>query len=319
MKKALVILALLFTLCGPGFAAPDLAGKRVLHVNSYHEGLVGSDAEGAGIKEGLKGTGITLKTFYMDTKRNDSEAHAKAAALSAKALIEKYKPHLVIASDDAAAKFLIQPYYKDAALPFVFCGVNWDASVYGFPYNNVTGVKEMELLPQMLKIVKRYAKGERLGFLAADTLSERKNIDYHKKIFGIAYTTGAYVGTFEDWKHKYIELQQQVDVLVILSFHGVDGWNDDVARKFVMDNTRIPSGSLVPWVAPISMVSLSQQLKEQGTRAARMAILILQGKRPIEIPIEENTEGQLILNLPLADKLGITFEHNLLRTGEVIR
>ena len=46
----------------------------------------------------------------------------------AKAEIDAFKPDVVIAADDNASKYLIEPYFKDAALPFVFCGVNWDAS-----------------------------------------------------------------------------------------------------------------------------------------------------------------------------------------------
>ena len=64
--------------------------------------------------------------FRMDTKRNTDEEFKKTAALKAKAEIEASKPDVVIAADDNASKYLIQPYFKDASLPFVFCGVNWD-------------------------------------------------------------------------------------------------------------------------------------------------------------------------------------------------
>jgi hypothetical protein len=82
---------------------------------------------------GLKESGIELKVFRMDTKRNADEAFKKDAALKAKAEIEAFKPDVVIASDDNASKFLIEPYYKNASLPFVFCGVNWDEKCTGFP------------------------------------------------------------------------------------------------------------------------------------------------------------------------------------------
>ncbi|MCP4577871.1 MAG: hypothetical protein GY846_16480 [Deltaproteobacteria bacterium] len=78
---------------------------------------------------------------------------------------------VVIAADDNASKYLIKPFYKDAGLPFVFCGVNWDASNYGFPYRNVTGMIEVAGAKELVKILQGYAKGSRVALLADDTLS----------------------------------------------------------------------------------------------------------------------------------------------------
>jgi len=61
----------------------------------------------------------------MDTKRRKTEQDKMAAALEAKALIESWQPDIVITADDNAAKFLVQPFYRDKDLPFVFCGINW--------------------------------------------------------------------------------------------------------------------------------------------------------------------------------------------------
>ena len=66
----------------------------------------------------------------MDTKRRSSTEDKKNSAVAAKAVIESWKPDVVITADDNAVKYLIQPYYKDKALPFVFCGLNWTASEY---------------------------------------------------------------------------------------------------------------------------------------------------------------------------------------------
>lgn len=321
-----MIKALLFALAvlavpaaAPLEASESLAGKKVLFVSSYHDGLVGADDVVAGVKEGLQGSGVEMSSIFMDAKRNPAESFAKEAALRVKEKIESHRPDLVIACDDPAAKYLIQTYYRDAALPIVFCGVNWDASVYSFPYRNVTGVKEMELVPQMLRLLKVYARGDRMSFLAADNLSERKNIEFHKKLFGLSYSAGYFVKTFAEYKAAYLKLQKEADLIVMLSPSGITGWDDAEAKRFVTENASIPSGTMVPWVAPFSLLTLSQILKEQGILASSIALRILRGERPSDIPITENTGGKLYINMPIAMRLGITFESKLLRLAEIIR
>ena len=34
-------------------------------------------------------------------------------------------------------------FFDDADLPVVFCGVNWDAATYGYPFKNATGIVEV--------------------------------------------------------------------------------------------------------------------------------------------------------------------------------
>lgn len=314
---AVAILAALLPV--PLEAANSVADKKILFVSSYHDGLAGADDVVEGIKEGFQGSGVKMTFTYMDTKRNPSESFAKESALRVKAEIEKFDPDIVIASDDAAAKYLIQPYYSDADLPVVFCGVNWDASVYGFPTPNVTGVNEVELVPQMLRLLKVYARGDRMGFLAADNISERKNIEFHKKIFGLSYSTGYFVKTFTEYKAAYLQLNQKADLIIMLSPSGITGWDDAEAKKFILENATVPSGSMVPWAAPYSLLTFSQILKEQGTLASGIALRILRGERPIDIPITENSGGKIYINMPIAMRLGITWETKLMRLAEIIR
>lgn len=314
-----VAVALAGLLVVPLDAADSVVGKKVLFVSSYHDGLAGADDVVAGVKEGFEGSGVKMTFTYMDTKRNPSESFAKEAALRVKAEIEKLRPDIVIASDDAAAKYLIQPYYRDVDLPVVFCGVNWDASVYGFPSRNVTGVNEVELVPQMLRLLKVYARGDRMGYLAADTLPERKNIEFHQKLFGLSYSTGYFVKTFAEYKAAYLQLQKEADLIVMLSPSGISGWDDGEAKAFVLETATIPSGAMVPWAAPYCLLTFSQILKEQGTLASGIALRILRGERPADIPITENTGGKLYINMPIAMRLGITFDTKLLRLAEFVQ
>ena len=226
-----------------GAMAGDFDGKKVLFIDSYHAGYPWSDGIEQGIQQTLKDTGVELKVIRMDTKRNKDEAFKKQAAQKAKAEVESFKPDVVIAADDNASKFLIQPFYKDADLPFVFCGVNWDAGVYGYPYKNVTGMVEVAGAKELVELLQGFAKGSRVGLLADDTLSSRKDAENYKSKLGIDLTP-VYVSTFDDWKQKYSDMQDQVDILIVGNVVGVSDFDEDAAAAHALANAKIPSGAV---------------------------------------------------------------------------
>ena len=161
---------------------PSIAGKKVLIINSYHIGYAWSDDIETGVSRVLnKHPEIEFRFHRMDTKRNASEEFKRTAGIKAKDLIESWKPDVVIASDGSASKYVVVPYYKDADLPFVFCGVNWDVTPYGYPFKNVTGMIEVAFLDELVKTLRTYAKGNRVGFLAPDRISTRKDLSFFNK------------------------------------------------------------------------------------------------------------------------------------------
>lgn len=295
----LILLPLLVT------AAQVYEGKRILYVNSYHLGYAGSDPITQGIESVLNDTGVELLTVYMDSKRNPSERFIKNAALKAKEVIETFQPDVVIASDDSASKYLIEPYYKDAVLPFVFCGVNWDASVYGFPYANVTGMIEVALVQEILRQLKKYARGTRVGFIAGDRLSEHKNLKYYIERFHIRFDKIYFATTFDEWKRYFLNLQGEVDMIMMTSHAGIQGWDDDQAQAFVYEHSKIPVGTEHRWEMPLALIGVVKDFREMGDWAARAALKILDGVPPSNIPITANQNGQLLFNMRIARRLGI--------------
>jgi len=305
-----IISALIMT----GAVAGDYTGKKILYINSYHAGYGGSDPITQGVQEVLGETGVELKIIYLDTKRHPDEAFIKNAALAAKTVIEAFQPDVVIASDDNASKYLIMPYYKDAELPFVFCGVNWDASVYGFPYKNVTGMIEVALVAEILNHLQKYADGDRIGFLGGDRLSERKNLEHYKKRFSIDFEKIYFAKTFAEWQQSYLKLQDEVDMIMLTSHVGIPDWDDRKAQTFVEKHTRIPVGTEHTWEMPFALVGVVKDFKEMGTWAAHAALRILDGVPPTRIPITANSRGQLFFNLRIAEKLGIDTAPPLAKT-----
>lgn len=307
-----------------------LPQKKVLYIDSYHAEYPWS----AGITKAILNTfelemddsgkiikndsNIDLKIIRMDTKKNNSTEYINKKAIEVKQFIDSWKPDVVIASDDNASKYIIVPYYKNKKTPFVFCGVNWDVTAYGYPFKNVTGMIEVDLLPQLLSTMKSYAKGSKIGYLSSDNFSNRKVINFYKKIFNITFDSGAFVKTTNDWKSKFISLQKKVDMLIIVPPSGIEDWNRDEMSKFVENNIIIPVGCTEEWVTPYTLIGFSKISTEQGEWSAQTALEILNNKSPENIPIIKNKKAKIILNMRFAKKLGIKFPVELIEKSSFV-
>lgn len=285
-----------------GLTLPAQAARRVLYVDSYHQGYEWSDGITEGIQSVMEGENVTLKIIRMDTKRNTSDSHKKNVALKAKEVIESFRPEVVIASDDNASKFLIVPYYKDARTPFVFCGVNYTADAYGFPFSNVTGMVELPPAVKLIYSLKHFTRITKVGYLAADTLTERKDGAYTKRDVREIFVE-RYVKTFSQWKTEFDRMQDEVDVLIVGNNAGIKGWNDSEARRYAEKNTRIVTGCLLDWMAPVAFLGATRSATEQGQYAAATALKILNGTSPRDIPIRGNVNANIIINMKIAKKL----------------
>lgn len=330
----ILILAILVTGCAPATPATDsvanavpgqennagldYAGKKVVFVDSYHQGYAWSDGIESGIHEVLDGTGVELKIIRLDTKQNPDETFGKASGLDAKTEIEDFAPDVVIASDDNAQKYLVVPYLKGTSLPIVFCGVNWDASVYGYPTSNVTGMIEVELPDQLVELLKGYTEVNRIGYITIDSETERKIVDTYNQRFFDGQLQPYWVTTQDGFKTAFLAAQQEVDILFMGNNAGSDKWDEEEMKQFVLRNSTIPTGSINDWMAPYSLLTLAKSAKEQGVWAAHAALQILDGTPVSEIPVSENKRGEMIVNLDLADKLGVVFAPSLLKNALIL-
>ncbi|MEM8811655.1 MAG: ABC transporter substrate binding protein [Pseudomonadota bacterium] len=289
----------------PFLSSRAAAGARVLHIDSYHEGNEWNDRIAAAVLDTLSPAGVDVRIVRMDTKRKPSEADKSAAAGMVRAEIEAFKPDVVTMSDDNAVKYVLMPFFRDADLPFVFCGLNWDASAYELPYRNTTGMVEVSPIPQIVRLLKTHARGERIGYLAENTPTKTKELSYHEKLFGLTYDRIFLVSSFDEWKRAFKESQQAVDMLIFLGVGSVTDWDRWAALDLTERETRIPVGTDFAWLAPYTLLAVAKRPEEQGRWAAQAALRILDGVSPANIPLTYNTEGDLIFNMRIAQRLQI--------------
>jgi len=294
------------------------ATPKCLFVSSYNRGYPWSDGVERGLRSVLAGK-CELRQFDMDTKRKKSPEEKRAAAEAARALIEAWQPDVVITADDNAAKYLIKPFYRNATTPFVFCGVNWTAKEYGFPYDNVTGIVEVAPIRPMLEKAVEISGGTRAMYVGANTLTERKNLKRIQETAGEVSVTVAsrLVDEMSQWPEA-LEAAQAYDFVIIGSNSGIEHWDSVVATRRVAAVSRKLSVTNHSWMMPYTMLGMTKIPEEQGEWGGRTALAILAGTPPRGIPIVSNRRWELWANFPLLRKAGIKLPRALRRKAKRI-
>jgi hypothetical protein len=308
LDKVLLLCMFAITFSERAFAA------RCLYVSSYHAGYEWNDGVEKGIEPILKGK-CELKKFYMDGRRHLDPAFAKKKAWEAKALIESWKPDVVIAADDNASKYLIMPYFKNAAIPIVFCGINWTVEPYGYPYSNTTGMIEVGPIEALITEVKNVVKDGKKGvFLSLDEITQHKEFAVNKEMYkkqGITLIQ-MLVKTMVEWEAAY-SAAQQADFIIIGNSAGIRDWDKDRARDHTLAHAHKFTVAYLEWMAPYSMLTMAKIADEQGEWAAKAAVMILEGARPNSIPIVANRRWNMYVNPQLLAKAKIRLSSDILR------
>lgn len=297
--------------------AQELKGKKVYHIASYHAEFVWTDILGKALNGMLEPTGAEVRTVYLDTYRQKSPEHLAQVSAECKAAIEQWKPDVVIVSDDAAMKGVYAPFFKDKDVPFVFCGVNWDASTYGVPNKNITGMLEVCPIADLLAEMNKLKPGKTIGYLGSDTLTSRKDAENCAKILGVNMES-VYARDFAAWKQGFLDLQTKADLVVIGLNLGISDWDEAAGRKFVEENTKVITGAFYDFVENLALISYNKLAAEQGEWSAKAAIKIMQGTPAGSIPVATNQKGELVINARIATKVGVTPSFETLQNARVI-
>lgn len=312
-KEILII----YIALGSFFISTTAAAKKCLYIASYHQGYEWSDGVERGLKRELAEK-CELKQFNMDTKRNPTEHFKKEAGKKARDLIYSWQPDVVIASDDNASKYVIQPYFKDHDIPFVFCGINWNVDAYGYPYKNATGMVEVAPITDLLdKVNDVIGKPRNVFYLGVDVLTERKNFlrfAEEAKKRNIQISKGL-ARSVAEWL-RYYEQAQQYDFVVIGGNAGINDWNKALILDKVMETTQKLSVTIQGWMVPYVALGLTKIPEEQGEWAAKVALYILDGAKPSEIPIVANRKWDFWVNEGILRKTGIKIPRALIKKAK---
>ncbi len=298
---------------------------KVLAVMSYEADNSWTIKVREGINQALPDYEVTF--FYLNTK-HDLEGGRDRARQALK-LLEVIRPEVVIAADDNAQELFVVPYLKEKSpLPVVFCGVNDDAGKFGYPAANVTGVVEAKHYLQTISFTKLIIKDLRkLAVIYKETPSNAVNLaQIHREMGGypVELTDFLSVASMAEAKAVLTKIKNSVQAVLVLNLSGI---TDD--RGLPMDNSQVIADLrklALPMIATQdyaieagALCGVVQLGREQGFRAGQIAREIMGGKKPGEIPVERNLNGQRYLNLTTARQLNLPLGREVILGSKLLR
>lgn len=296
------------------------ASERIcLFVASYHE----DDEWTRGVLRGFKRLSAAhchTHTMYLDAKRQARTSRIAEHVNDVLAAIRRNAPDIVIAADDAASKYLVQPHLRDAQVPVVFCGVNWTVAEYGYPYSNTTGMIEVAPIRELLTNVALIVPGARRGlFIGRDTLTANKN---YQRVRDVASEMGLDIGRraatdFRQWRRAY-EHMAEYDFVYIDNPSGLPGWDAPQARDIALRYASRLSVTNLESAMPYALLGMTKLPEEQGEWAAQVAAEVLSGTPIASIPIVPNIRHEIHINHDLLAKLKLRIPATLLMRGKAL-
>lgn len=297
---------------------PLHAEPLCLWVSSYHIGYEWNDGIGRGIREGVAGV-CQLEEEYLDTKRNPAPAFGEQRAREVFARIQSLKPDVIILSDDNASRYLAQPYLKQGDIPLVFCGINWEGTAYGYPWENATGMLEIAPVTALLKDVARLADTSRHGlYLSSSVYTETIDARHYQRAFALQGVNLAIqlVDNQAQWNSAYIQAQQEgLDFILLGNNAGINDWDPHTAREVAFEHASALTLTNYEWMMPYAMLGKVKLPEEQGSWAAQVAAEILAGTNPALIPVVSNRNWRSYVNPRLLQQAGIEAPADLIHNA----
>jgi len=306
-------------------AEADQASPKVLSVMSYEADNSWTVSEREGIDQAL--ADYEVKYFYLNTKQDQQGGRARAR--EALALLKEFRPDAVIAADDNAQEMFVLPYLKGkSSLPVVFCGVNDEAAKYGYPDKNITGVVEVKHFLQTISFAKLIIKDLRqLAVMYKENPSNAVNLEQIKReleSYPVKVVDILSIASLPEARAALNKIRNQVQAVLVLNLSGI---MDDQGKP--MDNGQVLSELrklALPMIATQdyaieagALCGVVQSGRAQGFRAGRMVREILAGRRPLDIPVERNLNGQRYLNLTTARQLNLPLGREVIMGSKLLR
>ncbi len=277
--------------------------KTVVYLNSYHAGYDWSDKEFDAFKVQLSDKDVNIHQFYMNTKHIKKSEDITLIVKEVLSFIDEHQPDILVAADDNASKYIIQPHFGNAEIPVVFLGVNLDATTYGYPYINSTGMVEQEGLINLIKVIRQYTNYKNVTMFFTPSTTSMKKYHYYKN--KISDFDAVVVKNVNEFKVKLADLKGRGELVALDTLNGLDDFNALHMQRFLAEQ----HGQAV-----ISVSNSSQNLahfgyikvpEEHGIWAGEAVQKIFSGVKVSDIPSAFNSHYQVFINKDFAKRCAV--------------
>jgi putative ABC transport system substrate-binding protein len=191
------------------------------------------------------------------------------------------------------------------------------------PGGNVTGItslarrltgKRLELLMEMIPKLSRIGILSSAGFSAVkDYEDAAQQLKVSLKILEVQAPSPDLGNAFQ------VAVKERVTAIIVVSVPGLSGYRKQIVDLAVQNQLPLMSESIAA-VEVGALVSYHANNDELLKRAAVYVDKILKGAKPADLPVEQATKFELVINLKTAKQIGLTVPPNVLtRADRVIR
>jgi putative tryptophan/tyrosine transport system substrate-binding protein len=310
------------------FAGPALAGKKVLVLlGSTQESAIraGHDVVYEGIHSILKPAGIVPDFLWVDLDSLPSAELKLAAAKAAIPKIRAINPDLIISvSDECVALFGQQ--IDD--IPMVFTLVFGAPASMGLPKTNITGVLRRSYAVDIWAMAKKLLNVNTVEMISKKSSAMEgvkqylsAGADKLAAASGVRYMDMYLVDTFDEWQDRVKNIS--ADFIYLADTSRISQGDKILTRieisRWTADNAKVPViAAAEEDVAGGALFSIVTSEEAQGAHAAEIALRILNGAAPSDIPYETSVKGKLVINAATAEKMKVEIPYEILSSAEAI-
>lgn len=288
-KKITKILSVVFLVYAISFLVHEsLKRPRVLILHSYYTDFSWVNEINVGIKRVLWDRPYNIRYHYMDTKRHPSLEFKLKAGATARKMIRRWRPDVILAFDDNAQEYVGKYFVDDPNISIFYAGVNADPAQYGYDKaSNVSGI--CETMPWALavdQIKELLGNNARLLHLSDDSPSSEAVHESAMKFNWVPYefVGSKQIGNFNEWKAAVKHAENTVDCLLITHYHTIRDPNDPervvkpaAVIKWTEANSNVPTlGFARFFVEDGGTLAVGLSPFEQGEAPARMAVKFIE-------------------------------------------
>jgi putative ABC transport system substrate-binding protein len=316
-RGVLLVLGIVLATAGGMARATDAQAPRLVKIGALTESW-GPTPAIVGLRDGLQELGYRENQDFVLGVRF-TQGNVAELPEAARALVRRGVDLIVTSSGDNAAK---AAQMATTRIPIVFMGGSDPVEAglvktFARPGGNITGIAdlEVELVAKRMEIFRELVPGLKRVLLVYDATNAVavSRLDVHRDAaHRLGLTLVERPVRTEEEARSLISTIRKSEVDGIFSPRNVSlnipGVILDIAPK-----RAIPAMfHEAIFVEQAGLASYSTNLYELGRQTARLVDKILKGARPGDIPVEQPTKFELVINLKAAKALGVTIPHSLL-------